>query len=100
MEPVEVYSDNVVLLDNGITATLLYKLTPPVVGPSVPDTVVTVRMSMPLLKLHVFMANRYLVERERQGHEQHVGMALLNQNGIGLEDWRAFWGQAERRDSS
>lgn len=86
-----VYSDNVQLLDNGITATLLFKLTPSVVGPSVPDIVATVRMSLPLLKLHVFMAHKYLIERERQGHEQHVGMAILNQNGIGIEDWRRFW---------
>lgn len=91
MNAPEVYADNVAILDNDITATLLFKITPAVAGPAVPETVATVRISVPLLKLHVFMAYRYLVERGRQGHEHHVPASILNQNGIGPEDWVAFW---------
>lgn len=86
-----VYADNVQILDNLITVTLAFKLTPAVAGPSVPETVATIRMSVALFKLHVFQAHRYLLGRQREGHEAHVGMSVLNQNGIGLEDWTAFW---------
>ena len=55
----EFYADHCMILDNGVTAQCLYKVTPPILGPSVPEPVVLVRTPLSLLKLHAFLMRRH-----------------------------------------
>mgnify|MGYP001563778728 FL=1 len=88
----EFYADHCMILDNGVTAQCLYKVTPPLLGPSVPEPVVLVRTPLSLLKLHAFLMRRHVLASEgNRGESIVVSRDALVAHQIALEDWTLFW---------
>ena len=88
----EFYADHCMILDNGVTAQCLYKVTPPILGPSVAEPVVLVRTPLSLLKLNAFLLRQHVLASEaRRGESIFVSHETFAGNQIALEDWNHFW---------
>ena len=100
-DPVDVYSDQVVINIGPFGCALNFRLspaTPPAGGGAAPgQAVATIRMSLEHLKIMAFMLRRQLVEFEgQQGIQVQVSQDVLNQLRIGREDWDGQWGARGR----
>lgn len=69
--------------------------TPPVPGNSLTSVRrATIRMSLEHLKVMVFLLLRQVRQFEaEQGIRIEIPRKLLNEMGIGFEDWEAVWGR-------
>ncbi len=95
-EPVDVHSDQFQVITGPYGCTLSFSLSSPVPpspgSPAQAERMATVRMSLEHLKVMTFMLRRQLVEYERSsGVIVPLPTQVLNNLGIGPEDWEAFW---------
>lgn len=91
----ESYVDGVQIRTNPYGATLLLTVTvPPLSGSTegAPTPVGVIRMGLPLLKELAFLITRQVRQHEeRTATLIQVPTAVLNGDGIALEDWSHFW---------
>jgi hypothetical protein len=95
-DPVDVYADQFQVVSGPFGWTLNFSVTDPT--PAAPGTppksslVGSVRMSAEHLKAMAFLVARQLRAYERTaGVTVEVPVSVLNQLGIGPEDWKDFW---------
>ena len=96
-EPVDVYADQFQVNLGPYGITLNFFLTTPI-PPGVPgsaaqaERVATVRTSLEHAKVITFLLHRQIADYEAQtGIRLALPQDLLNELGIGREDWESFW---------
>lgn len=94
-EPIDVYSDQFMVTTTSWGANLsFYVNTPhPEVAKTVPaERLATIRMSNEHLKVMAMIIVRQVKKMEAEtGVKVEVDRRLLNNLGIGAEDWDSFW---------
>ncbi|MFC1894160.1 hypothetical protein ACFLYR_09165 [Chloroflexota bacterium] len=95
-EPIDVYSDAFQVSTGPFGSTLNFQIsqpTPPAPGKMAqPELLATIRMSLEHLKLMTFVLRKQIITHEQQtGVNIQVPVQVLNQMGIGQDDWSPFW---------
>jgi hypothetical protein len=95
-EPVDVYADQFQVHTGPYGCTLNFLLTgptPPAPGsPVQAGRIATVRMSLEHLKVMTYMLRQQVLEYERRtATSVQLPPEMLNQLGIGREDWDGLW---------
>lgn len=96
LDPPDVYADQFTVFFSayGVMLNLnASSATPPGVGsPAQAERVVTVRMSLELAKHMAYLLQKQVRQFEREaGITIGLPLQVLNQTGIGPEDWESFW---------
>lgn len=98
MDAIDVYSDQFTVTIGPYGANLSFALSvahPDPSSPKPPERIATVRMSVEHLKTMCIIIARHIKRIEGElGITFQVPTQILNQLGIGQEDWDSFW----RRD--
>lgn len=94
-EPFDIYSDAFSISVTPWGANMSFALReahPSKTKPELPKHQGTVRMSNEQLKIIAFMIARQIKNYEHaENMQHHVPAAILNQLGVGPEDWESFW---------
>lgn len=94
-EPFDIYTDAFTISVTAFGANLSFELREPHPSPgrpSPPTRLGTLRMSIEHLKTMVMIIRRQIKQAEDElDVKADVSRRVLNQLGIPLEDWEAFW---------
>lgn len=97
VEPIDTYSDQFMVTTTSYGANLSFLLGTPHPEPTKvipPERVATIRMSNEHLKVMAMVITRQIKKMEADtGVKIDVDSRVLNNLGIGREDWDSFWSQ-------
>lgn len=94
-DSIDVYSDQFTITVGPYGASLSFAVTEPhpiPTAPQPPERVATIRMSVEHLKIMAMIIVRHVKKMEEElGVSFPISSQVLNQLGIGKEDWDGFW---------